>query len=155
MSLIASIRVLSRWRYTLFGRFCIIQLHGLIRPRASRSAVKACRSFAMTDSNSEKGMPRHVLVAPRIHWWRIVSSDALFASSSHSVLLMPSKSNPSRHFVVSNVPSPFHSFFADTGSMVSSSFGGKTSWMPWSIPRATCSTCCLVVGMMHEIKSST
>ena len=131
------------------------QLHGLSSPRPSRRAVNACRSFAMTDSNSANGIPRLPFVAPQIHWCRICRRGTRFSLLSHMVFSTPSNSNPRRHLDVAKVPSPLRSFLSEIGSVLSALLGGKRLCIPWRIPLATCSTCGFVVGMIHATKSST
>ncbi len=117
---------LLRWKYTTRGYFLRSRLHGDNSPWPPRSAVNACRSFATTDSNSLKGMPRS-RSPTRIHEWRVVRSFARCCSSSHIVFHCPSKSKPRSVLKRAYCPSPFRSFFSEMGSFPSMMSAGNTS----------------------------
>jgi hypothetical protein len=106
----------------------------------------------MTDSNSEKGIPRLVQCAVRSHPCNIVSRACRFASSSHSVLSSPLKSKPRRHFSVEYWPSPFNSLFREMGLFSSTSSGGNTSCIPIIVARAVWRSCCFECGMITLMK---
>ncbi len=136
------------------GHFFRSLLHGKRRPLPAGMDVKACLIFAMTDSNSEKGILRLVQRAVRSQPCNIVSRACRFASS-HSVLSSPLKSKPRRHFSVEYWPSPFNSFFREMGLFSSTSSGGNTSCIPIIVARAVWQSCCFECGMITLMKSST
>jgi len=55
---IAACRDALRWKKTTGGRLFRRRLHGERSPLPPGRAVNACRTFAITDSNSPNGMPR-------------------------------------------------------------------------------------------------
>ena len=98
-----------RWKKTTGGRRLRSRLHGDRSPRPPGRAVKACRSFATTDSNSANGTPRFWVPA-RIQLCRMVKSFARFSSSNQSVFCCPSNLKPRIVFISAYCPSPFSSF---------------------------------------------
>ena len=142
-------------RYTRGGAARRIRLTGDRNATPCGVHVNACLIFAVTDLNSSNAIPFRPLFAARIHPVSIVINFSLFASSSHIVLLTPSNINPSKTFRVSNSQSFCFSFFSDTGSSLSLSLAGNTSWIPVMIAVPTCSSWFRDTGITIPIKSST
>ncbi len=125
------------------------QLQGLSRLHPSQNAMKACCSFAITNSNFMKRNSPFCPCCPPdplVQDCKLIESrEAHFASLSHKVLLTPLKSNPRRHFCDSNGPPPLFSFLVEIGSFVLSSVGIFCFFLSgWEY-----------IGMMPEMKMAT
>jgi hypothetical protein len=121
---------LFRWRKTRAGFFRRIVLKRDMRPSPAGMVMNACRTFATTDSNSKKGIPKRLSFPDRSQPDRIVINASRLSVSSQTVLWTPSKVNPSMSFSWAHEPSSFASFLLEIGSASSLLSGGKTSWIP-------------------------
>jgi hypothetical protein len=142
-------------RYTKAGWSLRIRLHDDSSPTPAGIHVNACQSYAMTDSNSLKGIPAVSLVPSHIQLLRIVRSFSLFANSSHIVFAEPSKSKPSSVFWVKYCSSSLISFLSDIGLLLSLSSREKTSCIPITTAVATRHSCSCETGITRLMKSST